>query len=72
MIITMRDITVGLCEHLELTSSVELYLSIKYTDRILMNSDLKKYIQVLLVCKDTDRGLAGNKWTTRVANNATI
>ena len=55
MIITMRDITVGLCEHLELTSSVELYRRIKYTDRILMNSDLKKYIQVLLVCKDTDR-----------------
>ena len=56
MIITMRDITVRLFEHLDITSIMDLYLSIKYTKFILRGPALNKYWQVLVECKDLERG----------------
>ena len=59
-------------EHLEIMSKKGLDLRIKYTERILRNSTLKKFRQVLLTCKDAARGLVGNQWTLRAAKNMTM
>ena len=72
MINTMCDITVGLFGHIENISILDLYLRIKYTERILRNSDPNKYRQVLFLCNNTYRGLYGNQWTLRAANNVTM
>ena len=52
-------------------SKIDLDLTIKYTEKILRNLALKKFWQVLLACKETARGLAGNQWTPRSAKNVT-
>ena len=39
---TMRDITVIFFEHLEITSRLDLYLRINYTERTMVGTALKK------------------------------
>ena len=68
----MHDIIVGVFEHLKITSSLDLDIRIKYTERILRNSDMKKYRQVLLACKEMDRGTYGDQWTLIAVNNVTM
>ena len=68
----MRDLIVIVFEHLVIMSKKDLDLRIKYTERILRNSTLKKFRQVLLTCKDAARGLVGNQWTLRAAKNMTM
>ena len=42
---------------------MDVYLSIKYIDRILRVTTLKKYQQVLAECKEPENGLAGDPWS---------
>ena len=65
----MCDLMVGVFKNLNITSSLYSYLRIKYTEQILRNSDIKKNGQVLLACKEKDRGLDGNQWTIGAASN---
>ena len=39
----MRDLTVGAFEHLEITSKLDLYIRIKYMERILRGPAIKKF-----------------------------
>ena len=72
MINAMCDLRIGLFQHLEIMSELDLYLRIKYTDQIPTNPAPKKFRQVLLACKDIARGLAGKQCTLREANNETM
>ena len=59
----MRDLTVRVFEHLDITSPMEVYKSIAYTQRIMIGAALKKYKAVLRACKDFAKDLAGDKST---------
>ena len=48
------DLTVGVFEHLEITSIMDLYLRIKYTEHILRGPELKKYQLVLVECQESE------------------
>ena len=48
----MRDLTVGVFEHLDIKYKIYLYLRIKYTDCILRGSPPKYFLQVLFVHKE--------------------
>ena len=58
----MNYLTNVVFEHLDITSIMNIYLSIKYTDRILRGPALKKFIQVLLECKESAKRLAVYQW----------
>ena len=48
----MRDLMLGVFEHLDITSKIDRDIIIKYTERILRGSALGGNRQVLLVCKE--------------------
>ena len=52
MIRVMRNLTVGLFEHLEIITPMDVYKRIKYTHIILRGTALKKYKHVLVGCKE--------------------
>ena len=58
----MCDLMVGLFEHLDITYALVVYLSIKYTQKILTGPELKKYHVVLLVCKEMEWGYTIDHW----------
>ena len=68
----MRDLTVGVFEHLDITSKIDLDIIIKYTEHILRGSALEKNRQVLLVCKESSRGFSGNIWTIGADKSVTM
>ena len=72
MINTVRDLTVGVFGHLEITSKLDIDLMIKYIERIICVSAVKSYRQFLLACKDIDRGCAGNQCTIGSAKNSSM
>ena len=43
MISVMRDLTVGVFEHLDITSILDIDIRIRYMERILRGTDLKKF-----------------------------
>ena len=51
MINAMRDPTIGMFDRLDITSKTDVYLSIKYTERILSLTAPNKYFAIFLVCK---------------------
>ena len=55
----MRNLTVGVFEHLEITSLIDVYQRISYTQHILWGAALNKYKTILVECKDSEKGLAG-------------
>ena len=50
---------VGVSEHLEITLKLNLNLNINYMKSILIGTELKQILQVLLWCKESYRGLDG-------------
>ena len=56
MISAMQNLRVGVFEHIEITSAMDIYLRIKYMERILRARVLNKCIQVLLECKYLEKG----------------
>ena len=59
MINAMHNIKVGVSEHLYIMYIIDFYLRIKYTERILRGPAIKKFLHVLLECKESANGLAG-------------
>ena len=68
----MRDLTVGVFEHLEITSPMDDDKRIKYTQNILSVTSLKKYKQILVGCKESEKGLSGDQWDMGVTKNVTV
>ena len=72
MISAMRDLTVGVFEHLETTPEMDVDKIIKYTERILIVTVLNKYRQVLEECKDLAKGTYGDHWNLGSAKSVTM
>ena len=49
------DVTVGVFEHLEITSPVDVDRRISYTKRILRGAALIKYREVLVTCRQSEK-----------------
>ena len=58
----MRNLTVGVFEHLEITSSIDEDQRVAFMQRILRLSALRKYRAVLVECKQLVKEIAGDKW----------
>ena len=56
VISAMRDMGVGVFEHIEIASNMDVDKSIKYTERILILVALKKYRQFLAGARSWQRG----------------
>ena len=56
----MRNLTVGVFEHLEIISPTDVDKGLAYTQRILRGSALKKYREILVTCKQPKKELAGD------------
>ena len=59
----MRDITIGVFEHLNITSPMDVDKRLAYTQRILRGATLKKYQEVLVTCRQSAKELTGDEWT---------
>ena len=55
----MHNHTVGVLEHLEITPNMDIDKWIKYTQSILRGMSLNKYKKVLVVYKESAKGIAG-------------
>ena len=72
MIRAIRDVTVGLFRHLEITSKIDVDKRINYIERILRREALNKYRQVLSECKDLEKGIDVDQWNMGAAKNVTM
>ena len=57
----MHKITVGVFEHLEITSPIDVDQRVSYTQRILSGAALENNRLVLVECKQLEKELAGYK-----------
>ena len=57
----MRDLIVGVFEHLDIISLTDMEKRIAYTQSILRGSALTKYQYVLVTCKQLAKELVGDK-----------
>ena len=72
MINAIRNLTVEVYKHLEISSKLDLDLRIKYTERILKVPVLKEFPQFMLECKELDKGLAGCQWSLGLEKSVTM
>ena len=63
VISAMRDLTVGVFENLDVTSTMDVEKRLASTQRILRGSALKNYREVLVICRQSVKELAGDEWT---------
>ena len=63
MVSAMDNLTSGVFGHLDITSTMDVYQRLAYTQIILRGSALKKYKAVLLECKQLVKYIAVDKWT---------
>ena len=59
----MRDVAIGVFEHLDVTSPSYVDKRLAYTKRILRGSVIKKYREVLVGFRQSAKELVGNEWT---------
>ena len=59
----MRDLPVGVCEHLKITSPMDVDKRLAYIQRILRVAALSKYREVLVTCKHSSKEIVGDEWT---------
>ena len=64
----MRDLTIGVFEHLATTPPMDVDKRVDYIQRTLRGYNLKKYKAVLEECKKTVKDLAGDKWELGALN----
>ena len=57
----MRNITIRLFEHLNITSHMNVDKRLAYTQSILRGAALKKYREVLVTCRQSAKDLAGDE-----------
>ena len=63
LVIIMHDLTSGMFDHLDITSTMEVDQRVSYMQRILRMDAPKKYKAVLLEYKQLDKDLAEDKCT---------
>ena len=63
MISAIRNITVGVFEHLRITSPMDAKKRLAYMQCILRGAALKKYQEVLVTSRHLANELAGDDWT---------
>ena len=63
VVCAMRNLTVGVFEHLYITSYMYVDQRVAYMKRILIVSALNKYNMVLAECKESEKGLSRGQWT---------
>ena len=68
----MRDITVGVFEHIEITYNMDVDKIIEYMECILRGTALNKYIQDLTDLKDSAKGVSGYQWNMLAINNGNM
>ena len=68
----MRNISVGVFEHLYITSKLDVYQNIKYNERTLIGPELNKYIAPLLAWKETAKDFSKYQWTCGSAKDISI
>ena len=59
----MRNLTVGVFEHLSITSSLDVYVRMKYIEIILKVSALRKFKHVMVFLKEKGKEEGGDNWT---------
>ena len=63
VISVMRNLTIRVFEHIEITYVMDVDVSIKHTERILRGTSLKKYQHILAGCKALAKGIYGGQWS---------
>ena len=58
---SMRNLTIGVFEHLEITYVRDVDKSINYTQSLLRGAYIKMYKAFLKECKESEKELAGDK-----------
>ena len=58
----VHNLTIGLFEHLEITSPIKVYKRVAYMQRILRGSAFKKYEEVLVACRKLEKELVVDEW----------
>ena len=71
MVHTMRDLTSGIFEHLEITSPLDIDKRFNYRQRLLRVLALEKYNTVLADYKDPGKGITGDQWTLSAKKGVT-
>ena len=61
VVFEMRNLTVGVFEHLEITSTIDLDTIIAYTQLIFRGSALKNYREVLVECRQLAKKISGDE-----------
>ena len=59
---TMRDLTSGVFENLDITSPMDVDQRVACMQSILRGAALKKYKVVMVECKSSQKDIAGDKW----------
>ena len=72
MISKMLYLSVGVFEYIEITPVMDIDLRIKYTESILQGPAIKNFRQVLVECKDSEKGLYGYQWSIGWTNDVTM
>ena len=62
VISAMHDLIIGVFEHLEITSPMNMDKRLSYKKRILRGATLKKHREVLVTCRKSAKDLAGYEW----------
>ena len=68
----MRDLTVGIFEHLDITAKTDVDKSVKYIYLILSGPVLKNNHEILLIYKDTGNNQVEDKWLIGYAKDVRI
>ena len=63
----MRDLRVGIFEHMYINYRADLYLRMKYTKNNTAGNALKNSLAILFVYKDMANSYARYQWTLREA-----
>ena len=63
VICTIRDLTIGVFERLYISCPLYVDKRLAYTQRILRGAELKKYQEVLVTCRQSEKELTGDEWT---------
>ena len=58
----MRDLTVGVFEHLEITSIMDVIRRVAYTQRILKGAAINNYREVLVGSRHLEKELDVDEW----------
>ena len=72
MVHAMREITIRVFEHLEITSPLDVDKRMNYMQSLLRGSTLKKYKTILTECKENTKGISGYQWKINEVKDVTM